>query len=216
MPAGRLGSRSQRAWRVPRARCWSASSEPPQPPLDAPPTNVRMAGIKATRVKIRMLCASTTRGRSAALVAASTITAGKGTRHRGATRGDPVPAMNPLEIDRAGEQSCHDRQGKQCQTAGPSLHLRHALRRGARAHGDAEQHECDVAQARRQANRQVRHRRCDDGHHGAGEPRCRQAKRREQRTARGGDRHGQQQPANRAKIGASACCWWAHRERAPR
>ena len=141
---------------------------------------------------------------------------GKGARHRGAARGHPVPAVEPFEVDRAGEQRGHDRQGKQGEAAGPSLHLRHALRRGARAHGDAEQHEGDVAQARRQANRQVRHRRCDDGHHRASEPRCRQAKRREQRTAGGGDRHGQQQPANRAKIGASACCWWAHRRTCPK
>ena len=36
-----------------------------------------MAGIRATRIKIRMLWASTTRGRSAVLVAANTITAEK-------------------------------------------------------------------------------------------------------------------------------------------
>ena len=40
-----------------------------------PLVSVRIDGIKATRVKIRMLCASTTRGRSAELPDAITTTA---------------------------------------------------------------------------------------------------------------------------------------------
>jgi hypothetical protein len=47
----------------------------PAPALS--PTRLRMAGISATRVKIRTLCARATRGRSAALVAASTRTEDK-------------------------------------------------------------------------------------------------------------------------------------------
>ena len=51
-----------------------------------------MAGIRATRMKIRMLWASTTRGRSAALVAASTITEAKAPgieAQRAVTRSQP-------------------------------------------------------------------------------------------------------------------------------
>ena len=73
-PAPPPARRSRRARRAPPAGCWSpapaAGVAPRAPPLAKP----RIGGISATRVKTRMLCASTTRGRSAVLPAAITTT----------------------------------------------------------------------------------------------------------------------------------------------